>query len=293
MNALGWPIGLIPAALGASPLSAWNRQQDGQLFENALGYLDAADGGQAHREPSQVVSDERPRLRGLLWYQGEADCYPGLWDDYLQRFAAFVADLRQALHQPSLPILTCQLNRCVSYPPSERVRHEGWQIIREAQRRAAHEIPGVDVVSTMDLSLCDGVHNDSSANLAIAQRLSDAALGAVYGRAVAWRCPEIADVQRSGPNALRLRFDHVVGGLSYANATPHRLPLSVWDERGQVPIIGWQVDEPDAMSLELGRALEGAAKLVGGNGSDPPEPIPFDLAGGRPMLGFLWDLSEQ
>lgn len=54
---LGYPIGLIQAALGGSPLSAWNPEENGYLYRNMM----------------NIVRSQTEKIRGVLWYQGCSD----------------------------------------------------------------------------------------------------------------------------------------------------------------------------------------------------------------------------
>lgn len=53
----GVPVGLIPAAKGGTPLSAWNPCEDGYLYHSMMDRIHATGGC----------------VRGVLWYQGCAD----------------------------------------------------------------------------------------------------------------------------------------------------------------------------------------------------------------------------
>ena len=157
-DVLGYPIGLVPASLGGSAVSAWSRKENGVLFENMLRYLRDA-GGQ---------------IRGVVWYQGESDTGPDERKEYPRRFRDFVSDLRRCMKDQSLPVITAQLNRYIGEPYSSNV-HEGWDVMRETQRQAAREMVNVFIISTLDLGLSDGIHTSSSGNLVIGDRMADTA----------------------------------------------------------------------------------------------------------------------
>jgi len=112
----GYPIGLVPAALGGSALAAWSLSAEGHLLRN-LGQLVDAAGLQY--------------VRGVVWYQGESDTGPQESSTYGSRFAVFVDELRNLLGHPALPVITVQLNRCVNIPPgAARLRPWEWSISR-------------------------------------------------------------------------------------------------------------------------------------------------------------------
>lgn len=268
-QALGYPIGLIPAALGGSPLSAWHRPTGGVLFNNMLAY----------------VRDAGGHVRGMCWYQGCSDTGPDQRAVYLQRFGEMVADARRALRSPRLPVITAQLNRYIG-EPYDRPTHAGWDVIREIQRQAAHEIPGVEVVGTLDLGLSDGIHNHSAANLTLGERMADAAIGAVHGMDVKYKHPDLLAARRAGEQSIELVFANIDGRLHYENNIPEQWPFRVMDAQGQVPVTAWKLPARDVLRLELARSLSGAATVTGAPTGCPPYVVPFDTCGYRPMLAF-------
>ena len=89
-------IGLIPCALGGSPLERW--QKGGDLYAAAL-----------HRARAAM---NHGSLRGVLWLHGEKDATNIKWSEtYAQRLDQMIADLRADLGSPHLPFvaaLPCQ-----------------------------------------------------------------------------------------------------------------------------------------------------------------------------------------
>lgn len=266
---LGYPIGLIPAALGGSPLSSWHRKVDGCLFTNMLAYL----------------RDAQSDCCGMLWYQGCSDTGPNERNTYLERFREFVNDLRQELKKPDFPVITAQLNRYTGLPYTDAC-HPGWEAIREAQRQAARSIPGVYAISTLDIGLSDGIHNNSVGNIVIGERMADVALGAVHGRDVKFRHPDIAIARCVGETAIELTFDHVDTRLDLENNIPEQFPFAVRDADGNVPVAKWSIIARNVLRIELGRPLHADATVTGAPTACPPYILPFDICGYRPMLAF-------
>ncbi len=269
LQTLGHPIGLIPAALGGSPLVRWVRGDNGDLFQNMLAYLRDAGGA----------------CRGMVWIQGESDTAPEQRSVYARRFTRMVADFRKTQRSPRLPIITAQINRYIG-EPYDRPVHDGWEVIRESQRQIARDLPDVAVVSTLDLALSDGIHNDSRGNLTLGERMADAALGMAYGRDVKWRCPDVSRVRRLRASVIELTFDHVETRLHFENNIPEQFPFAVRDPSGNVPVKGWRFTAKNRLRLELARPLRGEASVTGAPTACPPGVIPLDLCGYRPMLGF-------
>jgi sialate O-acetylesterase len=272
------PIGLLPAALGGSPLEAWHPDR-GPLFAN-LKAMAAHAGG---------------RVRGLLWYQGETDAEPGKAEDYLERFMASVEGWRKGLDLPDLPILTVQLARYRSGNPGEEDRE--WSLVREAQRQAALRGKGIFTVPALDLPLDDTIHIGTAGNMVLGERLARCALGAVYAPALRaagnanagvardreWRAPDLAEAALEGPQVVRLRFAHVASRLDTHD--PKSQPFRAEDSEGPVPIDKVVFFHRDSVKLFLGRIPRGKVTVSCGYGEDP-DTLPVDVERQMPVLAF-------
>ena len=125
---LGYPIGLVQASLGGSPLKAWSAE-DGYLYRSMIHIVRGLNG-----------------IKGILWYQGCSDTSPEDSRTYEERFEKMVRDVRRTLNMDTLPFLTCQINRAMTRCDEETIR--GWGRVREAQRRAAQKIQNVFIIPT-------------------------------------------------------------------------------------------------------------------------------------------------
>ncbi|MGI6495828.1 MAG: sialate O-acetylesterase [Kiritimatiellia bacterium] len=240
-----------------------NEPGDHGLYENMLDCIAKAGG----------------KIRGFLWYQGCADTCPGAAESYLKRFSDAVGSWRKALGGAELPVVTVQLNRLTN---GEGDHH--WSIVREAQRRAAHEIPGVAVVPSLDLPLSDFIHTSAIGNLALGARMAQAALGLAYGKPVPWRPAEIASARRSADGmSVELAFDHVVDRVGTMDATG--IPFVVDDIPGNVPIAGIDYPGGPRVVIRLLRPLQGPATVSAGEGPNPPT-LPMDVERLLPILAF-------
>jgi hypothetical protein len=93
-NSPGITIGLVPCAVGGTPLSRWVKGAD--LYEDCLTRAKLA----AHAGS----------IEGVLWHQGEADTTTQAnADSYETRLVQMFKDLRQDLGLPHLPIVVGQL----------------------------------------------------------------------------------------------------------------------------------------------------------------------------------------
>ena len=265
---LSHPVGLVQTALGASPLTRWNPCEPGpaDLFDNMVRCVARAGG----------------KVRGILWYQGENDAEGADADasTYARRFEQAAAAWRQALADPDLPVLTVQLNR--AYLPPDPDADRRWSQVREAQRIAAGQSPGIAVVPALDLPLSDFIHTSPAGNILLGERLAQAALGLVYGRTVTWKAPDLALARRRG-NRVELKFENVVSRMGAVDSRANSFRIE--DETGEVPIAEVVYPQDHGVELVLQRPLQGAARVHGGYGRAPAA-VPADVERFLPMLAF-------
>jgi len=259
------PIGLLPTALGGSPLSMWDPASDNHvLYDNMLATVRSAGGSAA----------------GMLWYQGESDAGPELIDTYAERFTRFVEETRKELRRPHMPVLTAQLNRVEQ--PAGTPLSRWWCMMREVQRQIAKTLPNVAVLPTLDLGLSDGIHTSATGNVILGQRFAQAALALAYGRKVPYLAPEIARASFGGSrDQILLEFDNVCGWLA-----PHKIPItefSVEDADGFIGITNTDVSG-STVKLTLERPAGPDARVHGALSPDPL--IGLLDQDGRPILGF-------
>ena len=162
-----------------------------------------------------------------------------------------------------------------------------WMYQNKQEIRYEGNMANVHILSTLDLSLSDGIHTNSAGNVAIGQRAASAALGGVHGRDAKFRHPDCRQARQTAAARIELRFDHVDERLQFDSLIAEHFPFEVRDGTGQVPIDGWSQPAPGAFRLELARPLRGRAIVVGAPTHCPPNVVPFDISGFRPMLGFI------
>ncbi|HHY82219.1 MAG TPA: sialate O-acetylesterase [Clostridiales bacterium] len=267
-KSLGYPIGLLQASLGGSPLSLWNPDENGALYRNMI----------------DIINSQGGRVKGILWYQGCSDAAPGLCQTYLARFMNMVDSIRRDLELPDLPVLTVQLNRYLEKSSPEADSY--WGIVREAQRQAAKIIPNVYVVPALDCGLSDIIHNRSSANLMLGERLARTALTEIYGRSFLYKAPDLSKAIRVGINKILLEFDNVYDRLDTLGVQPSQLPFTIVDEEGTANIRDCSLRKKNQFVITLDRELKGRCVIHGAYQQNPPFIIPVDFETHLPMLAF-------
>jgi len=262
----GVPVGLIPTALGGSPLSAWDpgNPDSAFLYDNMVNMIAAAGG----------------KVAGMVWYQGCTDTNEELAPTYLARFTRFVEAFRTQ-YGAELPVITAQLNRA---PDCQAETDRPWSMVCEAQRQAAQCIPNLAVVTTKDLGISDCVHTNSAGNIILGQRFARAALGMVYGKNIPWRTVDLAGArfENAERTIIRLQFAPVVDHLLFLAARPK--DFLVEDADGTVPINAARVDGTADVVLELARPAGNGAVCHNMLGCDPVSTLRDHLQ--RPVLAF-------
>lgn len=263
------PIGLIPTALGGSPLSMWHQDEDGRLYRNMLDIVAAAGG----------------KVRGILWHQGCNDANPTDAVSYGRRFGEVVADMRRDLGDGQLPVFTVQLNKatCGKYNPAYHGRE--WALIREAQRRAAMEIPGVSVAVSVDLKVCDGIHNSAASNMVIGERVARQALSRLYHRRMLSESPNAVRAWHSGEKQVTVDFENVCGRFNLDLTRLEQFPLCVEDVKGFIGLTEYGTNG-SRITLELEREPGDGAQVHGAWEMNPPGILPYDVESYLPILAF-------
>jgi len=140
-------IGLIPCAVGGTPLSRW--QKGGDLYQEAV------------ERTTQAM--KVGTLKGILWHQGEQDSLDlNLTESYADRLAEMVQDFRSELDTPTVPFLAGELGEFLTGSFQGKPAYP--QRINEQIHLAQKRVPYFSVVSSSGLSSKkDQVHFDTPA----------------------------------------------------------------------------------------------------------------------------------
>jgi len=244
----GVPVGLIPSAHGGTSMEQWSPQLRGEGGNSLYG---------ATYERVQGVGG---KVKGILWYQGESDAYPGGVALYPDRMTALVNAFRSDFGQPDLPFYLVQIGCFATDPTPDGVA--GWNGIREAQRTWAQTQPNIGLVTAIDLELDDPIHIGVQGLKRLGRRLAAVAAG--------HPAPDFAGVTvEEGGARLRVTFENVRGGLC---APGRPAGFSLRDPRGnEIPRL-------------YKTTLDGDSALLHVNGWDAP--LPPDL-----HLWYGWGLN--
>jgi hypothetical protein len=157
-------IGLIPCAMDDTTIQDWQRNPSEQtLYGSCL---------KRARTASTMGT-----ISGILFFQGESDALdqkknpgiilsPNQWAD---KFFAFVADWRNDLGQPELPVVFAQIGN--NTRPN---RYPKWEVVQEQQ--SSVRMTFCKMITTNDLALKDTVHFTTESYQVIGKRFAEAYL---------------------------------------------------------------------------------------------------------------------
>lgn len=153
------------------------------------------------------------QLRGVVWYQGEANINKA--QEYRTLFPALITGWRKRWEQPELPFVFVQLAGFMNLPP-QPTENSYWARLRDAQTGAL-ALPATAMAVALDLGDPKLIHPKNKQE--VGRRLSVATLAKVYAR---------KDVVASGPTyashaskdgKLLVTFSDLGGGLAIREGT--------------------------------------------------------------------------
>jgi sialate O-acetylesterase len=183
-------------------------------------------------------------IRGVIWYQGEANATVERAPVYPRLFEAMIRDWRRVWNLGDFPFLFVQLANYHAAPDS------AWPELREAQR-AALALRNTAMAVTIDIGTPDNIHPPDKQTVGL--RLSLAARALAYGEPVEYSGP-LPRQFTPGDGALRIWFDHasglaargsVVKGFELAGADGKFQPAEARIEGDSVVVRSPAVERPE------------------------------------------------
>lgn len=166
-------VGLIPCALGGSPIAMWQKGNGKSLYDLAV---------QRTRLALQNGPAGATRLCGALWLQGESNSTEAGSRMYEDKFLKVVDNLRADLNQPDLPFIACTIGSFIAdrsvkrniTKPEDQWDH--WREINDVFLKLPSKRPCTACVDARDLKdghIGDYVHYNSEAQAVIGQRFAE------------------------------------------------------------------------------------------------------------------------
>ncbi|PSK93239.1 sialate O-acetylesterase [Taibaiella chishuiensis] len=151
-------IGLIPCAEGGASLKDW--AVGGALFDHAVSQARLA------------LRDSK--LAGILWHQGESDCFPELAATYAARLEVIIDALRSELDAPGVPLIVGGLGDYLASGIYGQY-FQSYPLINTALQDFAHAHAHCYFVSAAGLSANpDGIHFNAASLRVFGLRYFDA-----------------------------------------------------------------------------------------------------------------------
>lgn len=159
----GVTIGLIPCAVGGSPIDAW---QPGVFYDPTKSHP----WDDAIRRAKLAL--QAGTLKGILWHQGESDSKPELAPGYAAKLHDLIARLRRELNAPNVPFIAGQMGQFPDAP---------WDAARTqvdaVHRNLPAKVPHTAFVSAEGLQhKGDKVHFDAASYRMFGRRYAEAYL---------------------------------------------------------------------------------------------------------------------
>lgn len=228
---LNVPIGLIHTAIGGSRLTTWvggdvlqNDAQFKQILANAGITANDSDWDSLSGFYNSKVAPFRGlHVKGMLWYQGEAEVLYGTQDTVLRHGLPLlnkcwseVFECDEAL----LPMITMQLARYDGYsgdnlPKGNEALALGVEQVNMELGGNAIAIPLYDVPEITTTPGAD-IHPQNKKPVAV--RAANAAMGMVYNKQGLYSGPVPLSAKLTSTNTIEVTFDNVGTGLSTLNS---------------------------------------------------------------------------
>ena len=152
----GTDVGLVPQAVGSTPLERWMPGAD--LYEGAVA---------AAREAAR-----KGTIKAALWHQGEHDSKSEAdASSYVQRFSVMVTTLREQIAAPFLPVIVGELGGYLSKRPD----FPHYRIVNAELRKVPEAVPHSAFVNAEGLTdKDDSLHYDARSWRVFGERYYDA-----------------------------------------------------------------------------------------------------------------------
>jgi sialate O-acetylesterase len=170
--------------------------------------------------------------RGVIWYQGESDCFKA--NIYDKLFTALIKCWREAW-EDNLPFLFVQLAPFESWLFANG---EEFPILREKQEHVSKTVSDTHMASIMDVGMRYDIHPKNKRT--VGERLALLARGKVYGEKIICEAPEVNRVTRDNDRII-IEFTNVGDGFILKGKLINGLHVFV--EGNEITVIETSLDK--------------------------------------------------
>lgn len=145
-------------------------------------------------------------FKGVVWYQGESNA--SRWNEYQSLLTGMIGNWRETLEDPDLPFIIVQLPNfmTVHSEPTDG----WWPRLREAQMKAAQDVPHTYYTVNYDLGEWNDIHPLNKKD--VAARIWKSASENIYGHKIEGHAPQYESAQVKDGKVI-LTFSHTGKGL--------------------------------------------------------------------------------
>lgn len=257
---LNVPVGLINSSVGGTPIESWIAA-DVQNPKSKKAAASKPKTPSPRPKGKQAVTDEPKNiigglfnakiaplipyaLRGVLWYQGEANTHPGKGALYQDQLPLLVTDWRKRWND-ELPFAWVQL-------PNYNRPGEGWSLVREAMLKTLR-LPKTGMAITVDIGEADNIHPKNKQE--VGRRLSLWALGTVYERKVPAISGPLPAGHEINSNKITVSFKHTEGGLLAKDGELTGFVIAGGDKKWQPALATIDGDKVIVSSTEVAKPV--------------------------------------
>lgn len=157
----GVTIGLIPCAVGGSPIDSW---QPGVFYPPTKSY--------PWDDTAKRVALSLPAgtIKGILWHQGESDCKPELASAYAPKLHDLVKRLRELVKAPDAPFIAGQMGKFDEVPWTPEIV----MVDKAHQELPKHVSNAAFVIAEGLKHKGDKIHFDAAAYRELGKRYAEA-----------------------------------------------------------------------------------------------------------------------
>ncbi|MFT3822773.1 MAG: sialate O-acetylesterase [Chitinophagaceae bacterium] len=156
------------------------------------------------------------RIKGAIWYQGEANTGPGKAREYRRLLPVMIREWRARWQQGNFPFLIVQLANYMAVKPAPS--ESNWAMLRESQQVVAITEPNCGLAVAIDVGETNDIHPLNKKD--VGNRLALQAMKVAYQDTRVHASGPVYQSMQKQDNKIILSFTNVFGGLQAKDGGP-------------------------------------------------------------------------